>query len=174
MPPMFGQPNYNFDDTEEDYGEYKQDDENSQVNLTHMAFWYMVVLIGMLLSWLVIFFCLRIITLGQKTRNQPQRRGVFVGSRERPSAQPEPTIYVSPANLPPPPKYEALAPPSYEEVMAAAYPDYPATQPQPITYPLTHAAQASSSPPRSEEPPQSTVITVTSDERRTSVTVATS
>ncbi|XP_013186364.2 uncharacterized protein LOC106131730 isoform X6 [Amyelois transitella] len=110
----------------------------------------------------------------QKTRNQPQRRGVFVGSRERPSAQPEPTIYVSPANLPPPPKYEALAPPSYEEVMAAAYPDYPATQPQPITYPLTHAAQASSSPPRSEEPPQSTVITVTSDERRTSVTVATS
>ncbi|XP_013186360.1 uncharacterized protein LOC106131730 isoform X2 [Amyelois transitella] len=113
-------------------------------------------------------------SVGQKTRNQPQRRGVFVGSRERPSAQPEPTIYVSPANLPPPPKYEALAPPSYEEVMAAAYPDYPATQPQPITYPLTHAAQASSSPPRSEEPPQSTVITVTSDERRTSVTVATS
>ncbi|XP_013186361.2 uncharacterized protein LOC106131730 isoform X3 [Amyelois transitella] len=122
---------------------------------------------------LFILICLRTV-IGQKTRNQPQRRGVFVGSRERPSAQPEPTIYVSPANLPPPPKYEALAPPSYEEVMAAAYPDYPATQPQPITYPLTHAAQASSSPPRSEEPPQSTVITVTSDERRTSVTVATS
>ncbi|XP_013186362.2 uncharacterized protein LOC106131730 isoform X4 [Amyelois transitella] len=121
-----------------------------------------------------VLMCVKIRHYGQKTRNQPQRRGVFVGSRERPSAQPEPTIYVSPANLPPPPKYEALAPPSYEEVMAAAYPDYPATQPQPITYPLTHAAQASSSPPRSEEPPQSTVITVTSDERRTSVTVATS
>ncbi|XP_060807858.1 uncharacterized protein LOC106131730 isoform X10 [Amyelois transitella] len=133
----------------------------------HSLFFLIVVLLFIALSILIGF-------LRQKTRNQPQRRGVFVGSRERPSAQPEPTIYVSPANLPPPPKYEALAPPSYEEVMAAAYPDYPATQPQPITYPLTHAAQASSSPPRSEEPPQSTVITVTSDERRTSVTVATS
>ncbi|XP_034826051.1 uncharacterized protein [Maniola hyperantus] len=83
---------------------------------------------------------------GQKTRSTQQRR-TFIAPRQRPSlSQAEPTIYVSPANLPPPPKYEALAPPSYEEVVGIHYPNY---QPpvQPITQPITAAlAQSSNSP----------------------------
>ncbi|XP_022117756.2 uncharacterized protein LOC110995084 isoform X5 [Pieris rapae] len=74
----------------------------------------------------------------QKTRN-PQQRRAYMGSRSQttvPAA--EPTIYVSPANLPPPPKYEAMAPPSYEEVVGIHYPSY---QPpgQPINQPITAA-----------------------------------
>ncbi|XP_053620077.1 uncharacterized protein LOC128680740 isoform X5 [Plodia interpunctella] len=113
----------------------------------------------------------------QKTRTQQQSR-VCVGSRTRPSLQAEPTIYVSPANLPPPPKYEALAPPSYEEVMSVAYPVQGIQQQpgqQPIVYPITHAV-AQPSTNRSEDSQNtspSTVVTVTSDVRRTSVTVAT-
>ncbi|XP_053620075.1 uncharacterized protein LOC128680740 isoform X3 [Plodia interpunctella] len=116
-------------------------------------------------------------SVGQKTRTQQQSR-VCVGSRTRPSLQAEPTIYVSPANLPPPPKYEALAPPSYEEVMSVAYPVQGIQQQpgqQPIVYPITHAV-AQPSTNRSEDSQNtspSTVVTVTSDVRRTSVTVAT-
>ncbi|XP_023935066.2 uncharacterized protein LOC112043745 isoform X3 [Bicyclus anynana] len=86
----------------------------------------------------------RLLQIGQKTRNSQQRR-TFVAPRQRPSvSQTEPTIYVSPANLPPPPKYEAMAPPSYEEVVGIHYPNY---QPvQPITQPITTAlAQSSNS-----------------------------
>ncbi|XP_041971361.1 uncharacterized protein LOC121727547 isoform X3 [Aricia agestis] len=118
--------------------------------------------------------------IGQKTRSQQQRRA-FTGSRTRPSlSQSEPTIYVSPANLPPPPKYEAMAPPSYEEVVGIHYPQYQIPV-QPITVPITTALAQNStdvSPSgsrtdgsRTEEP--QTVITVTTDDRRT-VTVATS
>ncbi|XP_053620078.1 uncharacterized protein LOC128680740 isoform X6 [Plodia interpunctella] len=127
----------------------------------------------MLVSWLVSFIC----ECRQKTRTQQQSR-VCVGSRTRPSLQAEPTIYVSPANLPPPPKYEALAPPSYEEVMSVAYPVQGIQQQpgqQPIVYPITHAV-AQPSTNRSEDSQNtspSTVVTVTSDVRRTSVTVAT-
>ncbi|XP_039750163.1 uncharacterized protein LOC120626602 isoform X6 [Pararge aegeria] len=82
---------------------------------------------------------------GQKTRTTQQRR-TFIAPRQRPSvSHAEPTIYVSPANLPPPPKYEAMAPPSYEEVVGIHYPNY---QPpvQPITQPITTAlAQSSNS-----------------------------
>ncbi|XP_050356802.1 putative mediator of RNA polymerase II transcription subunit 15 isoform X1 [Nymphalis io] len=82
---------------------------------------------------------------GQKTRNSQQRR-TYMGSRQRPSdSQSEPTVYVSPANLPPPPKYEAMAPPSYDEVVGTHYPSF---QPpvQPITQPITAAlAQSSNS-----------------------------
>ncbi|XP_050356804.1 putative mediator of RNA polymerase II transcription subunit 15 isoform X3 [Nymphalis io] len=81
----------------------------------------------------------------QKTRNSQQRR-TYMGSRQRPSdSQSEPTVYVSPANLPPPPKYEAMAPPSYDEVVGTHYPSF---QPpvQPITQPITAAlAQSSNS-----------------------------
>ncbi|XP_034826054.1 uncharacterized protein [Maniola hyperantus] len=97
----------------------------------------------------VTFVCIRcsiIVFCGQKTRSTQQRR-TFIAPRQRPSlSQAEPTIYVSPANLPPPPKYEALAPPSYEEVVGIHYPNY---QPpvQPITQPITAAlAQSSNSP----------------------------
>ncbi|XP_047036640.1 uncharacterized protein LOC124642310 isoform X10 [Helicoverpa zea] len=79
---------------------------------------------------------------GQKTRS-PQQRRMYVGSRARPSlGQPEPTIYVSPSNLPPPPKYECMAPPSYEEVVGVHYPQF---QAQPITQPITSALAQSSS-----------------------------
>ncbi|KAJ8708547.1 hypothetical protein PYW08_009929 [Mythimna loreyi] len=72
----------------------------------------------------------------QKTRS-PQQRRMYVGSRARPSlAQQEPSIFVSPSNLPPPPKYECMAPPSYEEVVGVHYPNY---QVQPITTPITSA-----------------------------------
>ncbi|XP_045518543.1 uncharacterized protein LOC123710583 isoform X3 [Pieris brassicae] len=75
---------------------------------------------------------------GQKTRN-PQQRRAYMGSRSTTTVPAvEPTIYVSPANLPPPPKYEAMAPPSYEEVVGIHYPGY---QPpgQPINQPITAA-----------------------------------
>ncbi|PZC74773.1 hypothetical protein B5X24_HaOG207265 [Helicoverpa armigera] len=87
--------------------------------------------------------CIRCCRLfGQKTRS-PQQRRMYVGSRARPSlGQPEPTIYVSPSNLPPPPKYECMAPPSYEEVVGVHYPQF---QAQPITQPITSALAQSSS-----------------------------
>ncbi|XP_072946565.1 uncharacterized protein [Epargyreus clarus] len=113
----------------------------------------------------------------QKTRN-PQQRRQYMGARPRPSLAPaEPTIYVSPANLPPPPKYEALAPPSYEEVVGIHYPGYQAHV-QPITQPITAAmAQCTDSSQNSGSSNSSnennvapaTVITVTADSR-TSVT----
>ncbi|XP_063393570.1 uncharacterized protein LOC134678787 isoform X3 [Cydia fagiglandana] len=108
---------------------------------------------------------------GQKTRTPPQRR-MYVGSRVRQSlSQAEPTIYVSPNNLPPPPKYECLAPPSYEEVVGIHYPQY---QNQPITQPITVAMAQNTQPSQNvtDAPPAPTVITVTSE--RTSVQVAAS
>ncbi|CAK1589809.1 unnamed protein product [Parnassius mnemosyne] len=119
---------------------------------------------------------------GQKTRN-PQQRRQYIGSRARPSLpQVEPTIYVSPANLPPPPKYEAMAPPSYEEVVGIHYPNYQPTQIQPIAHPIatamaqnTNASVASANIPESrnpDTPPVGTPTTVLSvtNERRTIVT----
>ncbi|XP_047036645.1 uncharacterized protein LOC124642310 isoform X15 [Helicoverpa zea] len=100
----------------------------------------------MFIAWMV--FIVIVITIGyirtrrQKTRS-PQQRRMYVGSRARPSlGQPEPTIYVSPSNLPPPPKYECMAPPSYEEVVGVHYPQF---QAQPITQPITSALAQSSS-----------------------------
>ncbi|XP_038218079.1 uncharacterized protein LOC119836717 isoform X2 [Zerene cesonia] len=81
---------------------------------------------------------------GQKTRN-PQQRRPYMGTRSRTSLPPtEPTIYVSPANLPPPPKYEAMAPPSYEEVVGIHYPAYQPPD-QPISQPITNALATQSS-----------------------------
>ncbi|XP_050356805.1 putative mediator of RNA polymerase II transcription subunit 15 isoform X4 [Nymphalis io] len=99
--------------------------------------------LNVLLFW--ILYGLLVKYFGQKTRNSQQRR-TYMGSRQRPSdSQSEPTVYVSPANLPPPPKYEAMAPPSYDEVVGTHYPSF---QPpvQPITQPITAAlAQSSNS-----------------------------
>ncbi|XP_022117761.2 uncharacterized protein LOC110995084 isoform X8 [Pieris rapae] len=91
---------------------------------------------NILIFWILYGVLIRY--FGQKTRN-PQQRRAYMGSRSQttvPAA--EPTIYVSPANLPPPPKYEAMAPPSYEEVVGIHYPSY---QPpgQPINQPITAA-----------------------------------
>ncbi|CAH2098125.1 unnamed protein product [Euphydryas editha] len=125
----------------------------------------------------------------QKTRTSQQRRA-YMGSRQRPSdLQAEPSVFVSPANLPPPPKYEAMAPPSYEEVVGIHYPNFQLpVQPvnQPITQPITAAlAQSSNSTNGSDNSanvnanaqsnddiPPSTVVTVTNE--RTQVTVAAS
>ncbi|XP_047510550.1 uncharacterized protein LOC125053293 isoform X2 [Pieris napi] len=87
---------------------------------------------------LLLSILLRWLEKGQKTRN-PQQRRAYMGSRSQTTVPAsEPTIYVSPANLPPPPKYEAMAPPSYEEVVGIHYPGY---QPpgQPINQPITAA-----------------------------------
>ncbi|XP_063393601.1 TOX high mobility group box family member 4-like isoform X7 [Cydia fagiglandana] len=124
----------------------------------------------------IIFFILLMMAISlarirQKTRTPPQRR-MYVGSRVRQSlSQAEPTIYVSPNNLPPPPKYECLAPPSYEEVVGIHYPQY---QNQPITQPITVAMAQNTQPSQNvtDAPPAPTVITVTSE--RTSVQVAAS
>ncbi|CAH0714849.1 unnamed protein product, partial [Brenthis ino] len=111
-------------------------------------------LISSIMIAIFIFMCLYLFWLWfcfgscverrQKTRSTQQRR-TYMGSRQRPSEIQEPTIYVSPANLPPPPKYEAMAPPSYEEVVGIHYPNY---QPhiQPITQPLSTALAQSSYP----------------------------
>uniref|UniRef100_A0A2A4IXR0 Uncharacterized protein n=1 Tax=Heliothis virescens TaxID=7102 RepID=A0A2A4IXR0_HELVI len=102
--------------------------------ILQIIFWSTFILI---LS--IVVYC-RLAT-GQKTRS-PQQRRMYVGSRARPSlGQQEPTIYVSPSNLPPPPKYECMAPPSYEEVVGVHYPQF---QAQPITQPITSALAHSS------------------------------
>ncbi|CAH4029765.1 uncharacterized protein LOC123710583 isoform X9 [Pieris brassicae] len=91
---------------------------------------------NILIFWILYGVLIRF--FGQKTRN-PQQRRAYMGSRSTTTVPAvEPTIYVSPANLPPPPKYEAMAPPSYEEVVGIHYPGY---QPpgQPINQPITAA-----------------------------------
>ncbi|XP_026491917.1 uncharacterized protein LOC113397697 isoform X4 [Vanessa tameamea] len=140
-----------------------------------------------------VIMCIKVAAIGQKTRNSQQRR-TYMGSRQRPSdSQSEPTVYVSPSNYPPPPKYEAMAPPSYEEVVGIHYPSFQPTV-QPITQPITAAlAQGSNSTNsenensansnvnvvpnnvnvRNDNVTPSTVITVNADER-TTVTVAAS
>ncbi|XP_063834308.1 uncharacterized protein LOC135083489 isoform X9 [Ostrinia nubilalis] len=144
---------------------------------------------------LVLFMCLFLfwmcfcfgncISRRQKTRSTQQRR-MYAGNRARQlSMQGEPTIYVSPANLPPPPKYEAMAPPSYDEVMGIQYPGYQSGQ-QPITQPITHAMAHGSSTdipgvhtvnttntPRSNEiaTDAPAVVTVSNEQRRTSIAV---
>ncbi|XP_047036633.1 uncharacterized protein LOC124642310 isoform X4 [Helicoverpa zea] len=106
---------------------------------------YHVMVVSVLITILLMGFvimCLKMAHIRQKTRS-PQQRRMYVGSRARPSlGQPEPTIYVSPSNLPPPPKYECMAPPSYEEVVGVHYPQF---QAQPITQPITSALAQSSS-----------------------------
>ncbi|XP_026491920.1 uncharacterized protein LOC113397697 isoform X5 [Vanessa tameamea] len=160
-------------------------------------------LISSIMVGVFIFMCLYLFWLWfcfgsclknrQKTRNSQQRR-TYMGSRQRPSdSQSEPTVYVSPSNYPPPPKYEAMAPPSYEEVVGIHYPSFQPTV-QPITQPITAAlAQGSNSTNsenensansnvnvvpnnvnvRNDNVTPSTVITVNADER-TTVTVAAS
>ncbi|XP_047510555.1 uncharacterized protein LOC125053293 isoform X7 [Pieris napi] len=97
------------------------------------------VIVFMTIYMIWLWFCFgKYVTDRQKTRN-PQQRRAYMGSRSQTTVPAsEPTIYVSPANLPPPPKYEAMAPPSYEEVVGIHYPGY---QPpgQPINQPITAA-----------------------------------
>ncbi|XP_035454731.2 uncharacterized protein LOC118279232 isoform X11 [Spodoptera frugiperda] len=103
----------------------------------------------------------------QKTRS-PQQRRMYVGSRARPSlGQAEPSIFVSPSNLPPPPKYECMAPPSYEEVVGVHYPNY---QVQPITQPIT-TALAQTSTDTTTRPDSRSNETVVRNNDETVVTV---
>ncbi|XP_011549012.2 uncharacterized protein LOC105381071 isoform X3 [Plutella xylostella] len=156
----------------------------NQISSSSLAY---VIVMGTLAGMALVVVFLKLITLGQKTRDQQQRR-MYVGSMARnPSLGAQtPTIYVSPANLPPPPKYEAMAPPSYEEVVGIHYPNYQPTvqgiaaQPiiQPITTAVAQSANASStnnvaaSSTTANESEPTTVVTVTTDASRTSVTVA--
>ncbi|XP_013138459.1 PREDICTED: uncharacterized protein LOC106103283 isoform X1 [Papilio polytes] len=179
MAPPYGYPNYDFveqDSTDND----KSIDDN--VGYSEMVFWYTIVLVAMLLLWILIFFCLRMISLSQKTRN-PQQRRQYLGSRSRTSLpQPDPTVYVSPANLPPPPKYEAMAPPSYEEVVGIHYPNYqPPMQPiaQPIATAMAQNASANvdteAATNRDNENPSNTQTTLTvTNERSNTAAVAVS
>ncbi|XP_013165782.1 PREDICTED: uncharacterized protein LOC106116439 isoform X6 [Papilio xuthus] len=118
----------------------------------------------------------------QKTRN-PQQRRQYLGSRTRTSLpQPDPTVYVSPANLPPPPKYEAMAPPSYEEVVGIHYPNYqPPMQPiaQPIATAMAQNASANvdteAATNRNNDNQSNTQTTLTvTNERTTTAAVAVS
>ncbi|CAG4994897.1 unnamed protein product [Parnassius apollo] len=143
--------------------------------VTNLATVLIYMTANVLLFWLLYGLLMRI--FGQKTRNAQGRRQ-YIGTRARPSlSQVEPTIYVSPANLPPPPKYEAMAPPSYEEVVGIHYPNYQPTQIQPIAHPIatamaqnTNASVATSN--IADTPPGGTPTTVLSvtNERRTIVT----
>jgi hypothetical protein len=63
--PIFGSPNYDFNDetttaTFDDLNEEAKAETGGE-DLTQMAFWYMVVLVVMLTSWLLVFFLLRLI-----------------------------------------------------------------------------------------------------------------
>ncbi|CAH0598441.1 unnamed protein product [Chrysodeixis includens] len=119
----------NFSETKDEHTAYVAD--RRLIGLLPM--FILVLIIVLRISWTLYK------SFGQKTRN-PQQRRMYVGSRARPSVgQAEPSIYVSPCNLPPPPKYECMAPPSYEEVVGVHYPTF---QPQPITQPITNAMQS--------------------------------
>ncbi|XP_011549016.3 uncharacterized protein LOC105381071 isoform X6 [Plutella xylostella] len=164
--------------------------DTSEIISNPYQYYYIFDLIVLVFAFTIVFLCCLSSCcrfLGQKTRDQQQRR-MYVGSMARnPSLGAQtPTIYVSPANLPPPPKYEAMAPPSYEEVVGIHYPNYQPTvqgiaaQPiiQPITTAVAQSANASStnnvaaSSTTANESEPTTVVTVTTDASRTSVTVA--
>ncbi|XP_068624108.1 uncharacterized protein [Battus philenor] len=135
--------------------------------------------VNVLLFWLLYGLLIRY--FGQKARNNQQRRP-YIGSRSRNSLpQADPTIYVSPANLTPPPKYEAMAPPSYEEVVGIHYPSFTPTQIQPIAQPIATAMAQNASASSTADVPENrnpgdqtinppTVITVTNE--RTVVTAS--
>ncbi|XP_013138465.1 PREDICTED: uncharacterized protein LOC106103283 isoform X6 [Papilio polytes] len=136
--------------------------------------------LNVLLFWILYGLLMRY--FGQKTRN-PQQRRQYLGSRSRTSLpQPDPTVYVSPANLPPPPKYEAMAPPSYEEVVGIHYPNYqPPMQPiaQPIATAMAQNASANvdteAATNRDNENPSNTQTTLTvTNERSNTAAVAVS
>lgn len=139
-------------------------------------------IVSTVLSCIFIFMCLylfwmwicfgKCVNVWQKTRS-PQQRRLYVGSRARPSlSQQEPTIFVSPSNLPPPPKYECMAPPSYEEVVGVHYPNYQIPITQPITTALAQNSadntQSGSSQNVTATAP-TTVVTVANETRRNSV-----
>ncbi|XP_068624101.1 uncharacterized protein [Battus philenor] len=182
MAPPFGFPNFDFlDEDSSEQNDVEVKEEKTFFGFSEMAFWYTVILVAMLLLWLLIFFCLRMISLRQKARNNQQRRP-YIGSRSRNSLpQADPTIYVSPANLTPPPKYEAMAPPSYEEVVGIHYPSFTPTQIQPIAQPIATAMAQNASASSTADVPENrnpgdqtinppTVITVTNE--RTVVTAS--
>lgn len=52
---------FDEDSTEDNEFEHVKDPEN----LTEMVFWYLAVLICMLLTWLLIYFCLKILALSK-------------------------------------------------------------------------------------------------------------
>ncbi|VVC95747.1 unnamed protein product [Leptidea sinapis] len=184
MAPSYGYPNVNFPD------ETVPDDQTG--GATEVTLLYSIILISIIVIWLILYFCIRLISLGQKTRN-PQQRRPYIGTRSRNSLpSTEPTIYVSPANLPPPPKYEALAPPSYEEVVGIHYPAY-LPPVQPISQPIATALANNSALPHHSNPQPSnsndtvvssndsndtntttvTTTITTIDERRPALTVTT-
>lgn len=112
-----------------------------------------VIFLSVMFTLLIMGFfimCLKLSVMRQKTRD-PQRNRMYGGSRSRPSlSQSSPSIYVSPSNLPPPPKYEFMAPPSYEEVVGVHPPSFSqgggtSASTQPITQPIADAI-ASTSP----------------------------
>lgn len=123
---------------------------NPGSNTTFLIWWYLVFISALVMLIVLLVGCVRIIFIGQKTRD-PQRNRMYGGSRSRPSlSQSSPSIYVSPSNLPPPPKYEFMAPPSYEEVVGVHPPSFSqgggtSASTQPITQPIADAI-ASTSP----------------------------
>ncbi|XP_068624103.1 uncharacterized protein [Battus philenor] len=155
--------------------------QSGQMNgITGKILGLMPVFILLLIIFIRIIFVLYKNT-GQKARNNQQRRP-YIGSRSRNSLpQADPTIYVSPANLTPPPKYEAMAPPSYEEVVGIHYPSFTPTQIQPIAQPIATAMAQNASASSTADVPENrnpgdqtinppTVITVTNE--RTVVTAS--
>ncbi|CAH2058316.1 unnamed protein product, partial [Iphiclides podalirius] len=220
MPPPFGHPSYEFEEPD-DY-EQKGVEDSNYFGLTDMALWYTAVLVAMLLLWMLMFFCLRIISLstveystdndektdevitetlqdviifivccfvalliivfsltvmrmllllGQKTRS-PQQRRQYLGSRARPSIpEADPAVYVSPANLPPPPKYEAMAPPSYDEVVGVHYPNFQQSQVQPIATPIAVAMAQNATATATTSPAATTADTTAIASPPTTLTV---
>ncbi|CAH2098127.1 unnamed protein product [Euphydryas editha] len=61
MPP-YGIPNFDFSELD-DSVEKDEIDDGTDVNLSHVTLWYMVMLVALLLLWMLIFFCLRVLTL---------------------------------------------------------------------------------------------------------------
>lgn len=60
MPPVYGIPNYDFIESEEDTN---SDDDKTVIGISEVTFYYLVVLVFLFFIWILIFFCLRILTL---------------------------------------------------------------------------------------------------------------
>ncbi|CAH2228122.1 jg15788, partial [Pararge aegeria aegeria] len=81
-------------------------DKDNNSNEPFISFvWYITLSCVCFVVVIILMAVGRLLQIGQKTRTTQQRR-TFIAPRQRPSvSHAEPTIYVSPANLPPPPKY---------------------------------------------------------------------
>lgn len=66
MAPKYDTTTFIYDYYEEDsFEDNESEDIKAPESLTEMVFWYLMVLICMLLTWLLVYFCLKIMSLSK-------------------------------------------------------------------------------------------------------------